>query len=184
MLRGQRVVLRPIEPEHLPNYVRWFADPDVLAYFGPYRPMNLAQEQAWYVHQNEDASMINFACEYEGRHIGGGGFGDLNHANQSAEVGLLIGEKALWDQGLGKDMLATLVAYGFDYLNLHRIYLRVFAQNQRAIHAYEQVGFVLEGRFRESEWRHGRWQDMLYMSILRHEWEARDEVQRALVLAG
>jgi RimJ/RimL family protein N-acetyltransferase len=122
MLRGQRVVLQPIEPEHLPNYVRWLADPDVLAYFGPYRPMNLAQEQAWYARQNEDPSTVIFACDYEGRHIGGGGFGNLNHANHSAEVGLFIGEKSLWDQGLGKDMLATLVAYGFDYLNLHRIY--------------------------------------------------------------
>ncbi len=173
MLKGQRVVLRAIEPEHLPNYVRWFADPDVLQYFGPYRPMNLAQEQAWYAHQNEDRSAVNFACEYEGRHIGGGGFMNLNNANQSAEVGLFIGEKALWDQGLGKDMLATLVAYGFDYLNLHRIYLRVFGDNRRAIHAYEQVGFVHEGCFREAEWRHGRWHDLLYMSILRHEWEAR-----------
>jgi RimJ/RimL family protein N-acetyltransferase len=72
MLRGQRVVLQPIEPEHLPNYVPWLADPDVLAYFGPYRPMNLAQEQAWYARQNEDPSTVIFACDYEGRHIGGG----------------------------------------------------------------------------------------------------------------
>ena len=171
MLSGQRVILRPIEPEYLPNYVRWFADPDVLAYFGPYRPLNLAQEQNWYEEQNQDRTTINFACEYEGQHIGGGGFSSLNYAQQSAEVGLFIGEKSLWDQGLGRDMLTTLVTYGFNYLNLHRIYLRVFAENQRAIHAYEEVGFVHEGCFREAEWRHGRWQDMLYMSILRHEWQ-------------
>jgi len=178
MLCGQRVVLRPIEPEHLPNYVRWFADPEVLAYFGPYRPMNAAQEKDWYEQQNRDRSMVNFAIEYDGRHIGGCGFGRLDHANQNAEVGLVIGEKSLWNQGLGKEVLATIVAYGFDYLNLHRIYLRVFAQNQRAIHAYEQVGFVHEGRFREAEWRHGQWQDMLYMSILRQEWRGRDTVRR------
>jgi RimJ/RimL family protein N-acetyltransferase len=174
MLRGDRIMLRPIEPEHLPNYVRWFADPEVLTYFGPYRPMNAAAEQAWFEAQNKDQSVVNFACEFEGRHIGGCGLIRINHPQQNAEVGLFIGEKALWGQGLGKDMLRTIVSYGFDYLNLHRIYLRVFAGNERAIHAYEEVGFVHEGRFREAEWRHGRWHDMLFMSILRHEWDCSD----------
>lgn len=172
MLQGKRVVLRPIEREHLPNYVRWFADPDVLTYFGPYLPMNLAQEEAWYEGQNVDPSRLNFAVEMDGQHIGGAGFAFVDHRSQHAEVGLFIGEKALWDQGLGQDILTTLVTYGFEQLNLHRIYLRVFAENARAIHAYEKVGFVHEGRFRESEWRHGRWHDMLFMSILRREWRS------------
>ena len=175
MLHGKRVILRAIEPGDLPNYVRWFADPEVLAYFGPYRPMNLAQEQAWYQQQNENRGSINFAIDFEERHIGGCGFAGLDAANQHAEVGLFIGEKGLWDQGLGKDTLATLVGYGFDFLNLHRIYLRVLADNQRAVHAYEQVGFRHEGRFREAEWRHGRWLDLLYMSILRPEWGTRPQ---------
>ena len=171
MLQGNRITLVPIEREHLPNYVRWFADPDVLMYFGPYLPLNLAGEEAWYERQNNDPSVVNFAAELDGQHIGGGGLIGLNQRHQSAEVGLFIGEKSLWNQGLGQDILATLVAYGFDILNLHRIYLRVFAENIRAIRAYEKVGFVHEGRFREAEWRHGRWHDMLFMSVLRQEWE-------------
>ncbi len=175
MLRGKHVILRPIEPADLPNYVRWFADLDVLAYFGSYRPYNLAQEQAWYQGQNQNPNNINFAMEFEGRHVGGCGFANLDGPNQHAEVGLFIGEKTLWDQGLGKDALTTLLNYGFDFLNLHRIYLRVLADNLRAVHAYKQVGFVHEGRFREAEWRHGRWLDVLYMSVLRAEWVNRRE---------
>jgi RimJ/RimL family protein N-acetyltransferase len=171
MLQGDKIILRAIEPDDLPNYVRWLNDPEVLAYFGFYRPMSLAQEQAWYEGQAKHDDTLNFAVEYEGRHVGGCGFANLDRTGQKAEVGLFIGVKSLWDQGLGKDTLTTLVRYGFDYLNLHRIYLRVFAENARAVHAYEQVGFVHEGRFRESEWRHGRWQDMLYMSVLRDEWK-------------
>jgi RimJ/RimL family protein N-acetyltransferase len=60
MLRGERIVLRPIEPEHLPNYVRWLGDPDMLEYFSLYRPMNMANEQAWYEAQNKDPS-VGFA---------------------------------------------------------------------------------------------------------------------------
>lgn len=170
MLQGKRVVLRPIEPDDLPFYVAWFADPEVLAYFGPYLPMNLAQEEDWYRGQNDDPTRLNFAVDLEGQHIGGGGLSSIDHRNQNAEVGLFIGEKSLWNQGLGQDVLTTLVAYGFDYLNLHRIYLRVFAENERGKRAYEKVGFRHEGRFRETEWRHGRWHDLFYLSILRREW--------------
>jgi RimJ/RimL family protein N-acetyltransferase len=171
MLYGKKVILRPIVPEDLPNYVQWLADPDVLRYFGTYLPINLAQEEAWYRHQNEDPTAINFAITYEGRHIGGTGFQHLNHRERNAEVGLFIGEKSLWDQGLGQDTLVTMVRYGFEQLNLHRIYLRVFAENERGIRAYEKVGFVTEGRFRQAVWRHGCWHDILFMSILYPEWD-------------
>ncbi|RME85450.1 MAG: N-acetyltransferase [Caldilineae bacterium] len=174
MLQGKLVRLRPIERADLPNYVRWFADPEVLRYFGNYLPLSLAQEERWYERQLDSGS-INFAVEYQGRHVGGAGFAHIDHRNQNAEVGLVIGEKDLWDRGLGQDTLATLVDYGFAYLNLHRIYLRVFAENKRAIHAYEKVGFREEDRFREAEWRHGRWHDLCFMSILRREWEHRQQ---------
>ncbi len=170
MLQGKRVVLRAIEPEDLPQYVRWFADTDMLKYFGFYYPMNLAQETDWYEGQNQDADRINFAVDHEDQHIGGCGFASLDRRNRNGEVGLFIGEKSLWGQGLGQDILTTLVEYGFDYLNLHRLFLRVFAENARAVRAYEKVGFLHEGRFRDAEWRHGRWHDMLFMSVLSHEW--------------
>jgi len=171
MLQGKQVALVPIEKEHLANYVPWFADQDVLEFFGFYTPMNLAQEKVWWEEQNKNPERINFAVEFEGQHIGGCGFAGFDRKNQNAEVGIFIGVKSLWGQGLGQDILTTLVDYGFQQLNLHRIYLRVFAGNERAVRAYEKVGFKHEGRFRESEWRHGRWHDMLYMSILRNEWQ-------------
>jgi len=174
MLSGKHVVLKTIEKEHLPNYVRWFGDPEVLTYFGHYLPMSQADEEAWYERQRTDPDVTNFAIEREGVHIGGCGFLNINHRQQNAEVGLFIGEKCFWDQGLGQDVLATLVDYGFHYLNFHRIYLRVFAENARGIRAYEKVGFRHEGRFRQSEWRHGRWHDLLVMSILRPEWPGRE----------
>jgi len=175
MLQGKLVRLRANEREDLPNYLRWVNDPDILLYFGTYLPYNMDKEVAWFEHMNQDDSVINFAIEYEGQHVGGCGLLKINHRNQSAEVGLFIGEKSLWDKGLGQDTLRTLLDYGFDQLNLHRIYLRVIAENARGVHAYEKVGFVHEGRLREDVWRHGHWQDMLIMSVLRHEWYAKRE---------
>ena len=46
-----------------------------------------------------------------------------------------------------------LLQVGFDTMNLHRIWLRVFRTNVRAIHCYEQCGFVHEGAKREAEYQ-------------------------------
>lgn len=170
MFQGEQITLCAIEREHLPNYVQWFNNPVVLEYFGPHLPMSLSQEEEWYEKQFQDPTVCNFAIEFEGQHIGGAGFAKIDGRNRSAEVGLFVGLPELWDQGLGRDILKTLVRFGFEQLNLNRIYLRVFAENNRAVHLYEKVGFQHEGRWRQAEYRHGCYHDMLWMSILRDEW--------------
>jgi UDP-4-amino-4,6-dideoxy-N-acetyl-beta-L-altrosamine N-acetyltransferase len=171
MLAGERVILRAIERDDLPRYVEWLNDPAVLTFFGPYAPISLDQETRWYEKMLEDTTACNFAIEFEGQHVGGGGFCSIDGRHRRAEVGLFIGIPDLWDQGLGGDTLRTLLRYGFEQLNLNRIHLRVFAENTRAVHLYEGLGFQHEGRWRQAEFRHGRYHDMLWMSMLRQEWK-------------
>jgi diamine N-acetyltransferase len=170
MIRGTRVVLRAIERSDLPRYVQWFNDPAVLEYFGQIVPLSLPEEEAWYENMLQDRSVRNFAVEFEGKHVGGAGFLHIDPRNACAEVGLVIGLPELWDQGLGTDVLRTLLRFGFEEMNLNRISLRVFAGNERAVHLYEKVGFQHEGRWRQAEFRYGRYHDLLWMSVLREEW--------------
>ncbi len=170
MIYGDRIILRAIEREDLPDYVRWLNDPVVLEYFGNQVPLSLAQEENWYHDMLKDPSTQAFAIEFEGQHIGGAGFSDIDGRNASAEVGLFIGLPESWDRGIGFDILETLVRFGFEQMNLHRIYLRVFGANERAVHLYEKVGFRHEGCWRDAEFRHGHYHDLLWMSILREEW--------------
>jgi RimJ/RimL family protein N-acetyltransferase len=170
MIRGERIVLRAIEREDLSNYVQWLNDPLVLEYFGRFFPLSLALEERWYEAMLDDSNSCNFAIEFEGQHIGGAGLNNIDGCNASAEIGLFIGLPEMWDQGLGRDVMRTLVNFGFEQMNLHRIYLRVFAENERAVHLYKKVGFRHEGCWREAEFRHGHYQDLVWMSILREGW--------------
>jgi RimJ/RimL family protein N-acetyltransferase len=170
VIPGKRIILCAIEREHLPNYVQWLNDPKVLEYFGDYVPLSSVQETKWYEAMLEDQTARAFSIEFEGRHIGGAGFSQIDRRNASAEIGLFIGLPELWDQGLGSDALRALVRFGFEQMNLHRIYLRVFDGNERAIHLYEKAGFRPEGRWRQAEFRHGRYHDLQWMSMLRDEW--------------
>jgi RimJ/RimL family protein N-acetyltransferase len=53
----------------------------------------------------------------------------------------------------------------YNELNLHRVFLKVFTFNERAVKLYEKLGFVTEGKMREALYREGTWHDMM-MSIL------------------
>ena len=68
----------------------------------------------------------------------------------------------------------VILRFAFDELNLHRVSLNVFEYNQRAIRSYEKVGFVVEGREREFLRRTGQCWDMIFMCILREEWEQKN----------
>lgn len=170
MIYGERITLRAIERADLPAYVQWLNDPAVLEYFGRFFPLSRAQEEQWYEAMLQDPEQRSFAIEFEGRHIGGAGFGSIDGRNRSAEAGLFIGVPELWDQGLGYDVMQTLLRFGFRQMNLHRVYLRVFAGNRRAVHLYEKAGFQHEGCWRQAEFRYGRYHDLLWMSVLRDEW--------------
>jgi RimJ/RimL family protein N-acetyltransferase len=170
MIYGERIILRAIEREDLIDYVQWLNDPAVLEYLCAQVPLSLAQEEKWYDDMLRDPNFRAFAVEFEGRHIGSAGLSDIDGRNASAEVGLFIGLPEMWDRSLGLDALQTLVRFGFEQMNLHRIYLQVFAGNERAVHLYEKIGFRHEGRWRQAQFRHGHYHDLLWMGLLREEW--------------
>ena len=51
-------------------------------------------------------------------------------------------------------------------VGLHRIGLKVFAHNERAIACYAACGFVEEGREREAAYVGGAWRDDVIMGVL------------------
>jgi RimJ/RimL family protein N-acetyltransferase len=118
------------------------------------------------------------------RIIGEIGLDGVSWSNGNAWVGISIGEKEYWGKGYGTDALQVLLRYAFTELNLHRINLTVFEYNPRAIRSYEKAGFVHEGRERKALLRGGQRWDMIYMGILRKDWEMQDKSGRGSLQDG
>jgi RimJ/RimL family protein N-acetyltransferase len=104
--------------------------------------------------------------------IGSTGLHDISIVHRNAEIGILIGNKNCWSKGYGTEALKLMLGYGFDQLNLHRIYLRVFCYNPRAIRVYEKVGFKTEGVSRESAYVDVEYCDEYIMGMLEDEWRS------------
>ncbi|WP_371413714.1 GNAT family N-acetyltransferase [Virgibacillus sp. Bac330] len=75
----------------------------------------------------------------------------------------------IWDRSNG-----TIINYGFEQLNLHRIELEVFDFNTRARKSYEKLGFKQEGIRREVLFYDGEYHHAIMMSILKDEYLKRN----------
>ncbi|MGD1997063.1 MAG: GNAT family N-acetyltransferase [Anaerolineae bacterium] len=176
MIAGKKVQLRPIERDDLPRFVRWFSDPEVRRHLLVYLPFSLAQEEKWYeglLERIERSEVVVLAIETaEGIHIGNVGLEQISWKDRSAELGIVIGEREHWGQGYGTDAILTLLRLAFEEMNLHRVYLRVDADNIRGIRCYEKCGFHREGTLRDAVFREGRYHDQLLMSVLRPDFRS------------
>jgi RimJ/RimL family protein N-acetyltransferase len=176
MIYGERVRLRHVESEDLPQFQEWLNDPEVRHGLALYLPLSFTEEQKWFENMlkspiEERPLVIEVRqADVDWQMIGNSGFHNIDWRSRSAELGIFIGDKAYWDQGYGTEVMKLLLKTGFSTLNLHRIYLRVFEDNPRAIRSYEKAGFVHEGRQRQAEFHDGEFHDVLYMSVLRPEW--------------
>ncbi|TQN69661.1 Acetyltransferase [Colletotrichum shisoi] len=66
----------------------------------------------------------------------------------------------------------------FRYGNFHRVYLGTMSYNERAQHLYKKLGFVEEGRSRETHWFDRKWHDLISYGMPEQEWEVLREIEK------
>lgn len=96
---------------------------------------------------------------------------NIDNNNQKALMGIFIGEGADRGKGFGKEAVQLVLKYGFERLDLHKIYLQIISNNEIAISLYKGVGFKEEGRLRDDYCRDGKYYDVVQMGILKSEFK-------------
>ena len=174
MLRGNRVILRPHRREDVPLAWQYRTNVEVELSGGgdPPRPLSLQQVESEFEKQ-EFIFKEGFAIEVEGRYIGFCGVFNFNATARSCELGITIGEPDCWGKGYGREAIGLLLDYAFRLHNCHRVWLTVQSNNLRGQRCYLACGFQEEGRLREHAWSNGQYHDLVFMGILRREWECR-----------
>ncbi len=179
IIYGDGIRLRAIERSDIPHFLKWFNDPEVTWGLTTIFPMSEAREELWFEDMikrpvETQPLAIEVQIEDEWKIIGNFGYHDFDKFTHSAEIGIVIGAKEIWGKGYGTKALKLGLKHGFGSMNLNRIFLRVYALNERAISVYNKVGFVLEGTMREAVFRGGKYYDVHIMSVLCKEWETTD----------
>jgi RimJ/RimL family protein N-acetyltransferase len=171
-LAGEVVECRRLADEHAPAFSEWLNDDAVTRLlFQGWRPLAPPAVAEMWQREAQDQNTISLAVYRGGRFIGTTGLYQIQWVMRSAEFRVFIGDKVSWDKGVGTDCARLMCRYGFDKLNMNRVWLGVNAANERAVRAYEKAGFAREGVLRQEQYRNGRYYDVIRMGMLRSEYE-------------
>jgi RimJ/RimL family protein N-acetyltransferase len=181
IFQGEKVHLIAPEPEQDAGlFARWMKDAEFVRLMDsdPARLFSIDKHKEWLEkdlvdEQKYDAIFFLIRTIQGEKTIGLIGLDGIRWVHGDAWVGIGLGERDYWGKGFGTDAMLVLQRYAFLELNLHRLSLTVFEYNERAISSYRKAGFAEEGRAREYLNRNGNRYDMIFMGILREEWERR-----------
>ena len=167
-LKTQRTQLVPMEPRFGPQV--WRADnaPEIQRLTGAHRAPDQDQLKAhlaamagrddraeWAIIRNQDSS-----------YLGRTALDDLDPDNESMRFSITLRGTDVVGQGYGTEAAEAVINFGLGILGLHRIGLRVYAFNERAITSFSKLGFRTEGVLRHALRWDGRWYDQMIMSVL------------------
>jgi aminoglycoside 6'-N-acetyltransferase len=163
-LRGDRVLLRPLETRDVELLAEIGAEPAVARWWGDVTTERLIEKA-----EGRD-DVTAFAVDLDGEVIGLVQFEELGEGDfKHAGIDLFLAA-ATHGHGLGRDTVRTLARWLIDERGHHRLTIDPALANEPAIRAYQAVGFKRVGVLRKY-WRdpEGVWQDGLLLDLLSEE---------------
>ncbi len=170
MLTGEITGLRAIEESDLEQLLAWRNDPRMRRFFREYRELNMTQQKSWFdAKVNNDPATRMFAIvDLETKELmGAAGLCYIDSINRNADFSIYLGVDDLYiDEDYAPDAGRVLLRYGFEELNLHKVWSEIYSIDKPKQQLFYELGFTREGVHRETHWTEGQWVDSLFYGLL------------------
>ena len=90
--------------------------------------------------------------------------------SKNASIGYFL-DSAHWGNGYATEMLEALIRFGFDDLELHRLYVNCDEENRASRKVLEKAGMQQEGLLREHCLRDYGWANVCLYGILEKQYQ-------------
>lgn len=173
---GEKIILREFSEENLtdPLYYKWLRDLDILCniyrieYLLPLKFKTIESYVNNLLCSETDCFFAIYLKEKE-EFIGTQRIGHINWRVGLADLGILIGNKNYWGQGLATDVIRTACLYSFEKLSLRKLTAGTSANNTAMIKCFERIGFSVEGVLRKQLLLNGDYYDHYLFGIFKDE---------------
>ena len=169
-LKEKGLVLRPITESDTDLIVCWRNKESVKKNFLYRSDFTAETHRKWFREKVQTGNVVQFIIEMQNKvqsvPVGSTYLRDIDYENSSAEFGIFIGEDSARGKGVGTTAAKMILDYGHNELGLHRIFLRLLADNIVAYKSYRKAGFVTEGIFRDMKKIDGKYRDIMFMSSI------------------
>ena len=174
VLQGKTITLRPLRAQDA-DVIFAYTDPEVNRLTGTTENHTLEQYRTHYASLENAQDRADYAIitkpsdELAGEVV----VNDIDWHSRVANFRIVLFDSRFFGKGYGSEATALILEYAFKTLNLHRLELEVFEFNPRALHVYENLGFVREGVKRDVLLWEGEYYNAVVMSLLGTEYQPR-----------
>ena len=163
------ITLRKLQASDLEQRVEWMNNPSIYTTMHFVPPISLDTTREWFEKNQKVNTRIDVAFDdEEGNLVAMGGLTAIDFSVRKAEFYVFVNPK-MQKRGFGTQATYLLCKYGFEILQLHKIYLYTNGTNIGARKTYEKVGFTLEGTMRDERIAGEKYEDRLYYGLLAGE---------------
>jgi diamine N-acetyltransferase len=172
MIKGKRVILRPVEARDLSLLVRWRNAPETRRYF--FYPFLISEsgQRKWFDGLLADRNRILLMIDtLEGKPVGMIGLDRIDWRNQMAESGQILLAPAERGRGYADEAMVLMTRYAFEELNLNRLYAKIYRFNWGVVELVKLLGFQVEATLRKAAFSGGAFRDVVIVGLLREDWQ-------------
>jgi RimJ/RimL family protein N-acetyltransferase len=173
-IEGESISLMPLNMEHLNLYLKWANNVKVRQYARMFFPIN-AEELKKFIEsqqQGQGKKMIDFEIYHKitKKPIGDCGIFDISWVDRKAMVAYTIGELDYWGKGICTEAVKLITRYGFEELNLNKLFAHIYTPNIGSFRCVEKNGYTREATLKQDTFVDGEYLDTYVYSIFRKEW--------------
>jgi len=148
-IRTARLSLRSMAESDVTDvYLGWMTDPEVNRYLETRFMAPSAEGLREYVREMRGSANSWFFGIFladDGRHVGNIKLGPVSSVHDSAPIGLVIGDRSVWGQGVATEAIGAIAEWAFSELGLAKVYAGSYAVNRGSVNAFLRNGFEIEG---------------------------------------
>lgn len=148
--RDEAASLFVLTPDRVGDaYVGWLNDPEIAHYLeSRFARHDLASTRAFVAAQytNPDVLFLGIRSEALGGHVGNIKLGPVDRRHLTGDIGIMIGARAAWGQGIATRAIRLLCGIARDELGLRKLTAGCYASNVGSERAFGRAGFEIEGR--------------------------------------
>lgn len=176
-LETERLILREFEESDWRAVLAYQSDPLYLRYYhwSDRTPGNVMAFVNMFVEWQKERPRTKFQLavvhKKQKQLIGNCGIRVNNGELREANIGYEL-DSRFWGKGYATEAARAVLRFGFEELNMHRIYACTLAVNKGSARVLEKLGMRLEARELEKEFIKDQWHDSLTYAILDREWPA------------
>jgi [ribosomal protein S5]-alanine N-acetyltransferase len=176
ILETTRLVLRPLSLADTPSLqrvanIREIAD-TMISIPHPYPDSEAEQYIRRQISELEAEHSLSFAIERKPEEIFSGiiEIRDIEREHSQAELSFWLSTE-VWGQGYMSEALKPLLRFGFENLDLNRLYAYHMVRNPGSGKVLQKNGFLQEGVLRQRVRKWGVFEDVKIWAILRRDWQ-------------